>query len=184
VWPTFFERGAGDRLYVLNAAAVLDRARAAALAIDPAASLVFEPVSAALEVGLIELRIGVGLAWALGLVALAMSAAGIFGVFALVAEERRREVGIRLALGAGSRAIVRMMLRHAGRAMAIGLLAGFLAALVAAPLLRSYLVGVGPYDPVAFGVAILVLTAAAAAATAVPIRRALRIDPAVTLRAE
>jgi ABC-type antimicrobial peptide transport system permease subunit len=113
-----------------------------------------------------------------------MAATGIFGVFALVAEERRREVGIRLALGAGPRAIVRMMLTHAGRATIIGLVVGIVAALIAAPLLRSYLVGIGPYDPIAFGVAAVVLASAAAAATFIPIRRALRVDPAVTLRAE
>ena len=100
------------------------------------------------------------------------------------AEERRREVGIRLAPGDGVRAIVRLMLSHAGRAMVVGLVLGFLAALLAAPLLRSYLAGLGPYDPAAFGLAALVLVAAAVAATFVPIRRALRVDPAVTLRAE
>jgi ABC-type antimicrobial peptide transport system permease subunit len=113
-----------------------------------------------------------------------MATIGIFGVFALVAEERRREVGIRRALGAGSQAIVRMMLTHAGRAIVVGLGLGFLAALLAAPLLRRYLAGLGPHDPVAFAVAALVLAAAAAAATFAPIRRALRVDPAVALRAE
>jgi ABC-type antimicrobial peptide transport system permease subunit len=105
-------------------------------------------------------------------------------VFALVAEERRREVGIRIALGAESPAIVRLMLRHAGRATAVGLALGFVGAAVAAPLLRSYLAGVGPYDPLAFAAAAIVLVATGVAATWMPIRRALRVDPAVALRAE
>jgi predicted permease len=182
--PTFFERGGGRSLFIRNEAAVLARARAVLATLDRAAQVRFSALSEDYEVGLADRRIGVALAWSLGLVALAMSAAGIFGVFALVAEERRREVGIRLALGAGARAIVRMMLSHAGRAMGVGMLAGFVAALLAAPLLRGYLVGVGPHDPIAFAVAALVLAGAAAAATFVPIRRALRVDPAVTLRAE
>ncbi len=136
------------------------------------------------ELGLEGMRIGVALAWVLGFVALAMAASGIFGVFAVVAEERRREVGVRLALGAGSRAIVRLMLARAGRAVIVGLALGSLSAVLAAPVLRRYLVGIGPYDPVAFGVAALVLVSAAAVATIVPIGRALRVDPAVTLRAE
>jgi hypothetical protein len=182
--PTFFERGGGDRLYIRNDPVTLDRARTVLRAIEPDAGVEFSSLSAGFEVGLVDMRIGVALAWGLGLIALAMSAAGIFGVFALAAEERRREVGIRLALGAGARAIVQLMLTHAGRALLLGLLLGFVAALLAAPLLRSYLVGVGPHDPIAFAAAGLVLVAAAAAATVIPIRRALRVNPAVTLRAE
>jgi predicted permease len=184
VTPTFFEPGTGRSLYVRNEAPVLDRARAAITTIEPAAEIRFTPLTEGYEFGLEGMRIGTTLAWALGLVALAMAATGIFGVFALVAEERRREVGIRLALGAGSRAIVRMMLTHAGRATIIGLVVGLVAALIAAPLLRSYLVGIGPYDPIAFAVAALVLVSASAAATYIPVRRALHVDPAVTLRAE
>jgi hypothetical protein len=184
VAPAFFERGAGDRLYLRNEAAVIDRARAAARAIDPAADLAFTPLSETFEAGLSDMRIGVTLAIVLGLVALAMASTGVFGVFALVAEEQRREVGIRLALGARSRAIVHLMLLRAGRALSIGLLVGLAVSLIAAPLLRRYLAGLGPYEPAAFGMAALVLLTSAVAATAVPIRRALRIDPAMTLRGD
>jgi predicted permease len=184
VTPTFFERGRGQSLHIRNEAAVLARARAALSAMDPVAGISFVPLTEGYETGVLDMRLGTMLAWALGLVALAMATIGIFGVFALVAEERRREVGIRRALGAGSQAIVRMMLTHAGRAIVVGLGLGFLAALLAAPLLRRYLAGLGPHDPVAFAVAALVLAAAAAAATFAPIRRALRVDPAVALRAE
>jgi len=184
VQPTFFERGDGGSLYVRNDVAVIDRVRAAMQAVDPTVGVGFQPLSASFDVGLVDMRVGVGLAWALGLVALAMAATGVFGVFAVVAEERRREVGIHLALGADVLAVIRLMLTHAGRAIAIGLGVGFVGALLAAPLLRRYLVAVAPHDPLAFAVAALILTAAAAGATVVPIRRALRVDPAITLRAE
>lgn len=184
VLPAFFERGDGDRLYVRNDAVMLDRARAAARRIDPAASLEITPLSESFGAGLSDLRVGVGLAVALSASSLVMAAMGIFGIFALVTEERRREVGIRVALGASRAAIVLLMANRAGRALAAGLLAGLIGAAAAAPILRHYLIGVGPHDPAAFLVAGLVLAAAAATATFIPIRRALRTDPAITLRAD
>jgi predicted permease len=184
VEPAFFEVGSGTELFIRHNPAVLERVRVAMQAADPTARVGFEPLSATFEVGLLDMRIGVALAWALGLVALAMSCTGVFGLCAIVAEERRREVGIRVALGAGVSAIVRLMLMHAGRPLVAGLVVGFAGALLAAPFLRRYLAVVGPHDPIAFLVAALVLSAAGAMATFVPIRRALRVDPAITLRAE
>jgi predicted permease len=184
VLPTVFEPGAGDAFYVPNELSALERVRAVVRAADAAAIVDFRPLSADFERGLDGVRLAVVFAWALAFGALALAATGMFGVFALVAEERRREVGIRIALGAESPAIVRLMLRHAGRATAVGLALGFVGAAVAAPLLRSYLAGVGPYDPLAFAAAAIVLVATGVAATWMPIRRALRVDPAVALRAE
>jgi putative ABC transport system permease protein len=182
--PTFFERGRGTLMYVRNDPGVLSQARAVVQAVEPRASVSFTPMSETFTRQLQGPRLAAAFAWGLGLASLGMAAVGIFGVFAFVVQERRREIGIRMALGADGRRIVGLMLDQAGRAMAIGLLVGFAAALLAAPLLRSYLIGIGPHDPIAYAAAVAVLTATALTATIVPVRRALRVDPASTLRAE
>jgi ABC-type antimicrobial peptide transport system permease subunit len=126
----------------------------------------------------------VGFSWAIALVALTMACAGVFAVVSLVMDERRQEIGIRMALGAGSAAIVRSTLQGTGLPLAAGAAGGLLLALGAGPLLRALLVGVAPLDPIAFGLAAAILGATAVAATIVPLRRALRVNPAVTLRAD
>jgi putative ABC transport system permease protein len=115
---------------------------------------------------------------------LLLAAVGVFGVFAYAVEERRREIGIRLALGAAGRQIVGMLIATSGRAMAIGLGVGILLSFACGALLRSYLYGLRPLDPLAYGIVISLLVAAGFLATVVPARRACLVDPAVTLRNE
>jgi predicted permease len=184
VQPTLFVRGSGDALYIRNLAPVVDRARALARTIEPAAGLDFQPLSAARELGLQGIRAATVLSWTLGLIALAIAVAGVFGVFALVAEERRREVGIRIALGAGTRAVILLMLSYAGRALVSGLAVGLGAGLGLAQILRSNLAGLVRNDAMAFAGAAVLLGAATILAVWLPIRRALRIDPAMAIRAD
>jgi putative ABC transport system permease protein len=116
--------------------------------------------------------------------ALALSALGLYGVVAYAVAERRKEIGIRVALGAGKREILRLVLAAGAATVGLGLAAGLAAALLALRLMRSLLFGVSASDPATLAVATLALATAALAAHWVPVRRALRIDPASSLRAE
>ena len=175
----FVVRTAGDPL---AAAPALRRAVAAA---DPALPLT-APLTlaewasnATLLPGIMAKVLG-----ALGALALALAGAGVFGVVAYSAERRRREVGIRVALGATRGRVAGAFLRDGARLTAVGLVAGGALAALAARLIRGLLYGVSPADPAAFGGAALVLLAAALLASWLPARRAARVDPVEALRAE
>lgn len=118
------------------------------------------------------------------LVALLMAASGVYGVVAYSVSRRTREIGIRSALGADERQIVRLFLRQAARwvlsAMLIGLGAGWLAA----HAMGALLYGVTPADPVNVLATAALLCAVALAACYLPARRASRVDPTAALRAE
>jgi putative ABC transport system permease protein len=129
-----------------------------------------------------ESRSGAAVAGAIGLLGLALATVGVFGVFAYAVEERRREIGVRLALGAAHRQIVRMLVSTSGRAMVAGLLAGVAASFACGPVLRAYLFGLSPLDPLTYLMVLALLAASGVLATGVPARRACRVDPAVTLR--
>jgi ABC-type antimicrobial peptide transport system permease subunit len=120
----------------------------------------------------------------LGLVALTLALLGIYGLMSFLVHRRTREIGIRMALGAGRGEVLGMILRHGLTIAGIGLLAGMLGALGVTRLLRGFLLGVEPWDPFTFLAASLVLAAAAAGATWIPARRAARVDPMVALRAD
>ena len=113
---------------------------------------------------------------------MALSAVGIYGVSAYLAAERRKEMGIRMALGADFANIATLMLRGSLAATAIGLAAGGVAAMALARLLEAQLVGVQPYDPPTLATAALILLAAAVLATAQPAFSVALTDPAATLR--
>ena len=116
--------------------------------------------------------------------ALVLAVVGIYGVMAYNGHRRTREIGVRLALGARRRQIVQMMLNQGMRLLGIGLLVGFGAALAASRVLRSLLFEVSATDPAIYlGVAV-VLALAAAIACWIPARRAARVNPMITLRAE
>jgi predicted permease len=162
--------------------AAVEKIRATALALDSAARVRAWPLSEDLRDDLESSRQGAALAWGIGLLGLALATVGVFGVFAYAVEERRREIGVRLALGARSGQIVRMLLSTSGRAMLGGLALGVMASLACGPLLRAYLLGLSPLDPAAYGLAAGLIAFAALLATILPARRATRIDPALTLR--
>ena len=119
-----------------------------------------------------------------GVMALSLAALGLFGVLATTVAQRTREIGVRIALGARSSQVVVMMLRRAASLVAVGLLIGSVAALVLGRFAADLLYGIAPADPAAFGVAALLLAAAAALASYFPARRAARVDPMVALRPE
>jgi predicted permease len=114
--------------------------------------------------------------------ALGLAAIGLFGVTAFAVGQRRHEVGIRVALGATHRSVVRLMVRDNLQPVVIGLALGLIGSLFATQLIRANLYGIGQRDPVAMIAAALVLVFAAVAAAFVPARRAALVDPVETLR--
>jgi putative ABC transport system permease protein len=116
--------------------------------------------------------------------ALLLAVVGLYGVMAYNGVRRMREIGVRLALGARRRQIVAMMLRQGMRLLVIGLVVGFAGALAASRVLRSLLFQVSPTDPFIYLAVALLLAAVAAVACWIPARRASRVDPMITLRAE
>jgi ABC-type antimicrobial peptide transport system permease subunit len=120
----------------------------------------------------------------LSLLALGLAAIGVYGVVAYVVSRRRREVGVRLALGAGTQDVQRLLLVQTLRPVAAGTMVGVVVAAILVRLLQSVLFGVSPYDPVAFVAAPLLMLSIAAAAASLPTRRAIRVDPMSVLRSE
>jgi putative ABC transport system permease protein len=119
-----------------------------------------------------------------GMMSLLTGIYGVYGVIAYAVSQRRREIGIRLALGAGAREIRRLFFTRAMAVAAIGILLGSGAAAGFTRLMQSMLFGVEPLDPLTFIAMPIVLALAVALATYIPSRRALAIDPAETMRAE
>jgi predicted permease len=164
--------------------AMSDRIGAAVRAVAPGVEIVTQPLEHNLRDSLKNLVAGGRLAWSLGGLALLLATLGAFAVFTYVVEERRREIGVRMALGAGSQQVVRLVLAGIRTPVLGGLLVGTLASIGGARLLRSALYGLNPFDPIAYLLSAGLGAVAAAAATWIPARRATRIDPAITLRAE
>jgi len=119
-----------------------------------------------------------------GTVALLLATAGVFGVMAYSVSRRTREIGVRLALGAGSREILTMILGQGLRTILIGVAIGVAGSLALTRSLESLLFGVTATDPLTFAAVILLLVGAALLACYVPALRATRVDPLVALRYE
>lgn len=152
--------------------------------VAPVAHVTFVPLTDAIRGTMGSAMAGAAIAGGLGLVALILAMIGVYGVFSYLVEERRREIGIRVALGA-TRSQIRRAIFHATRwALASGLAAGLGLSVVAGLVLRSFLFGMSPADPVSYAAVAVILILTALIATFVPVRRALKVNPAVTLRAD
>jgi putative ABC transport system permease protein len=121
---------------------------------------------------------------AFAVIALLLAAAGLYGVIAYTVSQRTQEIGIRIALGAVPRDVQRMVFRQAGRLIVIGAVLGLVASALIAASVRSVLYGVSPFDPWSYGMVLSLLTMVMLAATWLPARRAMHIDPIRALRAE
>ncbi len=117
-------------------------------------------------------------------VALLLSAVGTYGVLAYSITERRRELGIRMALGASGRSVLRMVLRQGMGLAVVGVVIGVIGAAVLARLTTTLLFGVTPADPTTFVVVSAFMLLVAVAASLIPARRATKVDPLTALRAE
>ena len=118
------------------------------------------------------------------IVALALAAVGTYGILSYMVTQRRREIGIRMALGAGFSQVVRLVLGQGLVMAVIGVALGIAGALALSRVTRSLLYGVSPVDPLTFGVAAGVITLVALVASLLPTRRATRVDPLVAIRAD
>jgi predicted permease len=116
--------------------------------------------------------------------ALGLAAIGIYGVIAYLVTQGTRDLGIRMALGATPRSIVMLILRHGMSVALFGVGAGLASAFVLTRFMRNLLFGVAPADPVTFAAVALLLASVAFVASYVPARRAARVDPMKSLRAE
>jgi putative ABC transport system permease protein len=115
--------------------------------------------------------------------ALLLAALGIYGVTSYLVAERTPEIGVRMALGASRRDVMRLVMAQGVRLAIMGASAGVVGALIVARLMSGLLFGVAAADPLTFGAALALLTSIAFAGCYLPARRALRVDPVMTLRA-
>ncbi|WP_309893606.1 ABC transporter permease [Archangium sp.] len=115
---------------------------------------------------------------------LGLGAVGIYGVLGYTVSQRQREIGVRLALGARPPEVLRMVLRSGMKLAGLGIALGVVGSLVLAQVMASILYGVKAHDPLTFGAVVVVLFGVALVACLVPARRAMRVDPAITLRGE
>lgn len=178
-WRIYFVRTAGDP--ALTVPAIRD----AVHRVDPDVAVDdVQTLEARVGASWSRQRFEAGIVGSFAALALILAVGGVYAVVARAVAQRRREMGIRLALGSQPRDVVRLVLRQGLLFPAIGLVLGWAAALMAGGLLRSSLYGVGPADPRVFAVAISLLLLAAATACLIPARRAARVDPCETLRAD
>ena len=130
---------------------------------------------------LISRRVPMLLAMAFAAVALLLSAIGVYGVLAYQVAQRRREIGIRMALGSTTREVFGLVLRDGLKIAAAGLTVGLVATYFVGQAMKSQLYNVAPMEPAVVGAVALVLTAVALAATIIPARRASRVNPLTAL---
>jgi predicted permease len=134
--------------------------------------------------GFFFFRFGAQLASTMGFLGLILAVVGIYSVVSYAAAQRTQEIGIRIAMGATSRDILKMVLRQGLSVVGIGLALGLIIALAGTRVISGLFMGVKPTDPLTFTVVLLMLTAIALFACWIPARRATRIDPLVALRHE
>jgi predicted permease len=180
-WPAmeFAIRAAGEPMALVNAV------RAAMRDIDADLPLTrVESMDAALADSIATERLIASLLGGFAVVALLLAAAGVYGVIAYTVAQRTTEIGVRVALGADPRAVLRLVAREGFAVTAAGMIAGTLAAAASSQALRTLLFDVSPADPLTYAAVLALFAAVACAAVAIPARRALRVDPLVALRAE
>lgn len=167
-----------------GARAAIGPARTAAHSLDPTVPVGFQTIEEAFSDSLAERRFSMLLLGIFALVALIVAAAGLYGVVSYLVAQRTREIGIRIAVGAGPESVMRMVVGQGAALAALGVACGIFAALALTRFLSGMVYGVATTDPITFVGVATVLLAVAALASWVPARRAVRLDPMVALREE
>jgi len=134
--------------------------------------------------GFFLFRFGAQLTATMGLLGLVLAVVGVYSVVSYAAAQRTHEIGIRMALGAAPRDILRMVLRQSLIIVGAGLSLGLAASLAGTRVIRDLIVGIKPTDPLTFAVVILILSVIALVACWIPARRATRVSPLTALRWE
>jgi predicted permease len=166
-------------------AVVAELVRSRVRALDPEVEVMpLRPFSDLLDVPLARPRFNSALIAAFGAAGLGLAAIGLYAAMAATVRQRRRELGIRLALGATARDVRHLVLAEGARLVGLGGLVGLMAAFITAQTLRGLLFEVQPLDPIALATALGLLLAVAGVALYVPMRQAGRVNPATMLRAE
>ena len=129
-------------------------------------------------------RLAAWVSGAMGLLGLVLGAVGVYGITAYTVVQRRREIGVRIALGARPGDVLSLMLRRGMVAPLVGMAVGLSISLPATHALSGLLAGVSPADPVTLGAVVAVLSLVAGVAILVPCGSASRMDPMTTLRAD
>jgi len=187
----FFPAGPADdgRCYLLvrfagDYQSIRQGVRDAVRSLDPDVAVKVNRLDEYLEFWRAPSRIVVALAGGLGALALLLAVIGVYGTVSYNVNRRVREIGIRIALGASSAGVMRVVFRQAMRPVLIGGAIGVLTCVAVSRVLSSMLFGVSPRDPIAFVSGSLFLLVVAFWACWVPARKATRVDPMVTLRCE
>jgi predicted permease len=175
---TFFvKHGGGDSR--------LSELRQAVVQFDPNLPVIHtQTLAQATTLALLPQRLAAWIAGSVGTMGLLLSALGLYGLTAFSVAQRAREIAVRMALGATQQSVLSLVLRQAGRLALIGTGVGLALAAGVSQLIESLLVGVGTVDPLAFGVATVVMIGVLLVATWAPARRAAAMDPMRALRAE
>jgi len=143
-----------------------------------------EPLADQLSASMAQPRFATTLLVTFAMVALALASVGLYGVLSYAVSQRRRELGVRAALGAARGDLIALVVREGLLVTSIGLMLGLVGAAALTRVMQSLLFGVTPLDPVAFATAPVLLGPVACIACLLPANRAARTDPAEALRAE
>jgi putative ABC transport system permease protein len=175
--PEYVVRAAGDPRTVMAEVREIVRS------LDPSRALFgVRPVEDVVAESLDQPRLNARVLVLFAASALALASLGLYSVIMLLVTERKRELGVRMALGAAPAQLWRLVLAGAGRLVAAGLAAGFVLLLVAGQIMRALLFGVSPLDAPALGAAVATLGLVALVATLVPARRAASLSAIDALR--
>jgi putative ABC transport system permease protein len=167
-----------------DASAIAAQVRGVVQALEPRLAFEVTPVEANIEAWQQRAALVTSLSFAVGLLALALAAVGIYGVVAFVVARRAHEIGVRMALGAGAARILRQILGQTLRPVVVGAVVGVGVAMALSTVLSGVLFGISPFDPIGIGGAVAFLLAAALLASLPAARRALRASPMTTIRYE
>jgi predicted permease len=154
----------------------------ALLEVAPAASVQYRPLPSYLRDSLVTERVMASLSGFLGGLAILIASVGLYGVVSYMVSRRHAEIGIRIALGADARSVVRMVIGESAWLLALGCGLGLILAAAASRSASALLFGIAPWDPASFGLAVVVLAIVAVTAAWIPARRAARMSPTTALR--